>query len=189
MNVFTHIIMLFNQHRMPYVSVTVCTGNQLQDYADGLEGRLADAEVEEESTKSELLELRGLFKSLEEGQEEAMREFSRKQEASMLKMVEYETKIKDMDRIISENKSEKDSYLMKYSGMDESVLQRISDAAKSEEEKSFLFLDTIIEVIATNNCSFYAYLESIYGYYIPIICLFCVRFAPFYADFESLLCL
>ena len=112
-----------------------CIGNQLQEYADSLEGRLADAEVEEESTKQELTELKNKYISIDMDYEKNKKQLLYEKDQNL----NLEKKIKELSDIINKNNEEKNSF-------DDLLLEKVSDTVKAEEIKSFLFLDSIIQV-------------------------------------------
>ena len=112
-----------------------CIGNQLQEYADSLEGRLADAEVEEESTKQELTELKNKYISIDIDYEKNKKQLLYEKDQNL----NLEKKIKELGDMINKNNEEKNSF-------DNLLLEKVSDTVKAEEIKSFLFLDSIIQV-------------------------------------------
>ena len=109
------------------------SGAQLQEYADNLERRLADAEVEEEATKNELSELIEQNALVDHKHTEDKNEYIKQNNINIDKIAEYEFIIKDMNNIIIQLKNDQ---------------KRQSDDfhRDSIEEKSFEFLDSIIEV-------------------------------------------
>ena len=109
------------------------SGAQLQEYADNLERRLADAEVEEEATKNELSELIEQNALVDRKHTEDKNEYIKQNNINIDKIAEYEFIIKDMNNIIIQLKNDQ---------------KRQSDDfhRDSIEEKSFEFLDSIIEV-------------------------------------------
>ena len=115
------------------------SGAQLQEYADNLERRLADAEVEEEATKNELSELIEQNALVDRKHTEDKNEYIKQNNINIDKIAEYEFIIKDMNNIIIQLKNDQ---------------KRQSDDfhRDSIEEKSFEFLDSIIEV---NHIFFY----------------------------------
>ena len=109
------------------------SGAQLQEYSDNLERRLADAEVEEEATKNELSELIEQNALVDRKHTEDKNEYIKQNDINIDKIAEYEFIIKDMNNIIIQLKNDQ---------------KRQSDDfhRDSIEEKSFEFLDSIIEV-------------------------------------------
>ena len=127
------------------------SGAQLQEYADNLERRLADAEVEEEATKNELSELIEQNALVDHKHTEDKNEYIKQNNINIDKIAEYEFIIKDMNNIIIQLKNDQ---------------KRQSDDfhRDSIEEKSFEFLDSIIEV----NHIFFDYHDNAN----VIVCLF-----------------
>ena len=112
------------------------SGNQLQEYADSLERRLADAEVEEEATKHELSELKEQNTLVDHKYKEDKKEYIKQNNINNDKIAEYEFVIKDMNNIIAQLKNDQKS----------DFLDKDDFLRDSTEEKSFKFLDSIIEV-------------------------------------------
>ena len=120
----------------------IWSGNQLQEYADSLERRLANAEVEEETTKHELSELKIQNIVVEEKQKENTNEITKQNKINNNKIIEYEFIIKDMNNIIMQLKNDQ-----KVNYIDNKKDNHFNEEnEKTIEEKSFQFLDSIIEV-------------------------------------------
>lgn len=83
---------------------------------------------------------------MEEEHEEELKEMHKRHLADRVQSSENEAKIRELEETVADSRLEKELYLSQYERPGDSVEDRIMKAVKSEEEKSFLFLDTIIEV-------------------------------------------
>jgi hypothetical protein len=110
-------------------------GDQIQEYADSLETRIADSEVEEETVKLELTELKKT-------------EIENKKKIILLKTENNEIK--------TENEKLKTN-----TDINEIIEIQIKAALKIQEEKHFLLLDSIMDGLAQErNVSIKKYQDS-----------------------------
>lgn len=133
-----------------FANITTCFGyivrHQLE-HIEHLESKLADTEVDLESTTTELSELKNLVNSNDNIYQNTINENKMMFENEVRKRTEMESILNEMRTQLIQAKNEKELLSVMHT-KDEN--EKITDLLKTQEKKYFVLLDSILEVIGFN---------------------------------------